>query len=358
MANANLTATTRELWERTLVNEVYYAMPLYAALLDQQKRAWINGTKLKRTVIKAEMDSLAQSYDTNDALTSGKTTIYDTLEFPWKMWQLPVSYNIEDVQNTGGGDAAPVDLVTGLVEAAKHGARVELYNMTYAAPTTTYTPDVTKKGFLGLSDALDHGLTSGWSTAYGGKTRTSTSVATNNWLMSASVDGAFTDQDTNMTASIANFRKIRSVCGQYAPGSKPNEWLAICGSALFQGFQSQIEARHMYMRTGETQLASYGFNTLSIDGVEMVEDTALNLNLASGTSATTPYNYTPEWFFMLHKPDWELRFHPDRAMKLTDIVWQGEQTGGKDEWLARILARGNLVCWKPRASCWRTYMTP
>ena len=342
MANANVTATTRELWERTRVNEVYYSMPLYAALLDQQKRAWINGTAIKRSVIIDQMDSLAQSYSVNDALTSGKKTIWATIEFPWRYWQLPVTYNIEDEQNTGGGDAAPVSLVDGIIEAAKHGARVKLNKMTYAQPSTT------KTDFQGLTDALDHDAT------YGGKTRTTTTV--NTWFQGRSLAGNYTDQNTNITASIANFRKLRGVCQQYAPGNKPNEWLAIMGTDIFQAFQSQIEARHMYMRTGETPLATYGFNTLGIDGVEFVEDPSLNLDLNGGT--TSSGDFTKEFFFLLHKTDWELRFHPERAMSLTDFVWQGEQTGGKDEDLARIMAKGNLFCWKPNASIWKSYMTP
>jgi hypothetical protein len=342
MSNNNLTATTRELWERTRVNEVYYAMPLFAALLDQQKKSWINGTKLKRTVIKDTLDSLAQSYDINEALSSGKKTIYDTLEFDWKRWQLPVAYSDEDAENSGGGDAAPVDLVQGLVEAARHGARMKLNKMAYGLSSAD---SGNTKDFNSLTEALDFGVTT-----YGGKSR---SGSTNDWLKSVSLDGTYGDQDTTITASIANFRKIRSACQQYAPGAKPSDFLAVCSSDLFQAFQSQIEARHLYLRNADTPLASYGFNTISIDGVELVEDPSLNLDLNGSASGKK----TSEWFFMLYKPDWELRFHPDRALTLTDFVWQGEQTGGKDESLARVMAKGNLICWRPRASCWRSTMS-
>ena len=206
----------------------------------------------------------------------------------------------------------------------------------------------TKKDFLGLADALKHDA------AYGGKTR-DIGTTTNTWLQSVSLNGLYTDQNSAITASIANFRKIRSACQQYAPGAKPTDFLAICGSDIFQAFQSQVEARHMYISKGDTALANYGFNTVSIDGVELVEDPSLNLALNGGSSGDG--DYTPEWFFMLNKKDWELRFHPDRALSLTDFVWQGEQTGGKDETLARIMAKGNLICWRPRASCWRNNMS-
>ena len=351
MPSENLTATTRELWERTRVTEVYYAMPLFAAVLDAQKKSWVNGTALKRTVITDTMESLAQSYVMEDQLSSGKKNIYDTLEFGWKRWQLPVAYNDQDEENTGGGDAAPTDLVSGLIEAARHGARIKLNKMAYGTPSTD---PASKKDFEGLADAL-YLPADGSATTYGGKSRKIAATAANTWLLGASVDGTYQDQDDNITASIANFRKIRSVCQQYAPGAKPSDFLGICGSELFQAFQSQVEARHIYIRTGETPLANYGFNTVSIDGVELVEDPSLNLGLNDGTSGDL--TYTPEWFFMLHKPDWELRFHPDRALTLTDFTWQGEQTGGKDESLARVMAKGNLVCWRPRASCLRSYMT-
>ena len=119
--------------------------------------------------------------------------------------------------------------------------------------------------------------------------------------------------------------------------------------------QSQVEASTNYPRTNQTPLAmKYGFTTLDIDGIEVVHDPGLDLNYTAGT--TTAGTYTPEWFFLLHIPDWELRLHPDRSMKMTDFTWQADQANGLDARLARVLTSGNLVCWQPNASCWRSYV--
>jgi hypothetical protein len=212
--------------------------------------------------------------------------------------------------------------------------------MMYDGPTTSAD---TAKGFQSITDALDHDAT------YGTLTRSGTS--TNSFWQGASLNGAFTDQNTLMSPSIANFRKCRSKVGQYV--EKPGDLLAIMGASIFQQFQSQVEARHMYTRDGSL-LAKYGFTTLVLDGVEFVEDPYLNLNKLSGTTSVGDLH--SEWFLLLHIPDWEYRIHPKRSMYFTGFTWQGDQAGGLDAWLARIMCSGNLVCWQPNASIWKSYV--
>jgi len=91
-------------------------------------------------------------------------------------------------------------------------------------------------------------------------------------------------------------------------------------------------------------LAKYGFQTFVIDGVEFVQDSWLTTN-----SMTTD-------FFLLAPSTWDLRVSPKRNFKMTGFTWQGDQVGGLDKYLARILLAGNLTCSKPNANIWKSNM--
>lgn len=341
MANTNLEAATRELWLRTVKTQVFYRMPVLARLYEGRRITWRGGTKIRRSVQNAEMDSLAQEYTATDPLTAEAKTILAKPEFEWKHFQVPIQYDLdEDLQNDGGREAEVIDLVQYLVKAGQRAARIKLNKMIYDTPTTSAD---SASGFQSLTDALDQDAT------YGTLSRSGTT--TRKWWQGASLDNTFTDQDTLMSPSIANFRKLRGRVQQYV--EKPGDLLAVMGSDIFQQYQAQVEARHVYNRDGSL-LAKYGFNTLVLDGVEFVEDPSLNEDYNSGTSGNG--DLCSEWFFLLHIPDWEMRIHPRRSLKLTNFTWQGDQANGLDASLARVLCSGNLVCWQPNASAWKSYV--
>ncbi len=343
MANTNLESSTRDLFLRTVVNQVFLAMPLQARLLDARQIVWNGGLKIKSPIVTAEMDDLAQSYTANEGLTAETKTMLSTAEFNWKHFQVPVQYGLdEELQNGGGTETQIMNFVTFLVNKAQKAARIKLYKMMYENPDSSCDSTA---GFQGLTDALNHDNT------YGGITRATT--VTNAFWQGASLDGTYADQDAQLSPSLSNFRKMVRVCQRRA--ERPKDYLAVCGGDIFGQLQSQVEASTNYPRTNQTPLAmKYGFTTLDIDGIEVVHDPGLDLNYTAGT--TTAGTYTPEWFFLLHIPDWELRLHPDRSMKMTDFTWQADQANGLDARLARVLTSGNLICWQPNASCWRSYV--
>jgi hypothetical protein len=80
------------------------------------------------------------------------------------------------------------------------------------------------------------------------------------------------------------------------------------------------------------------------------------MNLDGHEVVSVPYlqrsSTTKTWFFILNMNFWELRIHTARNFKMTDFKWQGEQANGFDYYLARILLKGNFVCWKPNSSMW------
>lgn len=327
---SNLTATTRELYERSVVKQVFEKLALFAMLKEERHIAFKGGRKIQRPVEMDTTESLMQDYTPMEGMTGGSKTILQLPEFTWKYAQMPVQYTVEEeIQNDGGVDTAPVDLVDTLVQAAQNGTKRGFAKRFYTSNTTT--TDSGKK-FQSVCDALCHAAT-----PYGSLART---TAVRTWWMGASVDGTWTDQAAAYTPSIALFRQALDRCRQYRdPGEK---WYAISGSSIFRAYKSQCEARTLYSREG-SKLMRYGFETLMIDGVEFVLDPYLD-TMTPGT--------TTKYFFLINPETWELRLHPKRSLKFTGFTWQGDQVGGLDAYLGRVMATGNLICWQPNANIW------
>jgi len=340
--DANIQATTRDLFVRSIKAQAIMQMPLLARLWMAKRVSWEGGTVIRRPVDKDDMQSLFQSYSANEPLSSGSKTLLDDPYFTWKLGNLPVQYNVETyLQNSGGDATKPIDLVKFLAKKAVEGLKIGLYRMVYGIDSTGTDYDG-KKEFNSVVDALTHDRT------YGHISRATT--VTNSWWQGASIAGTYDDNATSYAPSIANFRKAVTACTRRGL-TKPGGMLACCGESIFQELQSQVEARHIYNRDGSL-LAKYGFNTMMIDGVEVVQDPFLGVE----GPTTTGWTYPDKKFFIFSVDDWELRIHPQRNVKLTPFVWQGDRSGGADEWLARVLIAGNLVCWRPKGSIYLSNM--
>jgi len=328
--NANIQATTRSLFLNQVKAQVLMKMPLLARLLLGRRISFKGGKFITRPVDKAEMDSLAQAYFPSEPLTSGRKELLESPYFHWKYVQVPVSYDVEEeLQNDGGSDTAPVDLVQFLVKKAQRAARIKLYKMMYGIDTSGSDSDH-DKDFQSVLDALTHDAT------YGHLSRATT--VTNKWWQGASIADSFADQSTAYTPSINTFRRSVAAVSLYADG--PQDLLCVVGDSIFLELQSQVEARHIYSRDGSL-LAKFGFRTLMLDGVEVVADPYLRNSILTNSQ---------KYFFIYNIPDWELRLHPRRAFNFTGFTWQGDKAGGYDEWLARIMLAGNLINWKPSSS--------
>jgi hypothetical protein len=327
---SNLTATTRALYIRSVEKQVFEKLALFAILKEHRHIAFKGGTNIEFPVETATVESLMQDYIPTEGMTGGSKTIMEKASWNWKYNQLPVTYNAqEEIENAGGVDTAPINLVDKLVEAAQNGTKRGFANRFYTSNTTA--TDSGKK-FQSVIDALCH-----TATPYGGLART---TAVRTIWMGASVDGTWTDQAVAYTPSIAMFRQALDRCRQYRdPGEK---WYAISGSSIHRAFKSQCDARMVNTKDG-TRLARFGFETMNIDGVEFVLDPYLD-TMTPGT--------TTKYFFLINPETWELRLFPKRAMKFTGFTWQGDQVGGLDAYLGRVMSTGNLVCKQPNANIW------
>jgi hypothetical protein len=322
--SVNLAHCARELWDRTVENEVLLALPLLAMLKEHQNLT-VSGTALKFTVIMDDLESVAQDYEVNDPLTVGEKTVTQNVQWNWKKTQLPVTYDVDD-QIEGEGDAAtaPVKVVDTIVEAGQTGMRKHLNTLLYGAAA-----DAGKATFQGLRSALTH------DTTYGGLGRL---IATplNTWWQGASLADTYVDQAVATVPTMAMLRHAATHCRRHV---KPNTRLyCITSEQIYAQFVSQAEARNIYTTEG-VRLLKYGFASFMVDtNIEMVCDSYL----------TTSSH--PTWFFLLNPETWEFRIKPERNFKMTPFKWLGEQANGLDKMLARILVAGNLICRKPNAN--------
>ena len=71
---SNLTASTRELWDRTVFKQVFVRLILLHMLLER-KQVMNSGTAIKHTIDFEEMEDLFQEYGPNEPLDGSLTSI-------------------------------------------------------------------------------------------------------------------------------------------------------------------------------------------------------------------------------------------------------------------------------------------
>jgi len=339
--NQNIEVSTRKLWVKTAVDQVLFKMPLYARILmgGGVRQSVTGGNMITRPVITDDLEDLGQDYDENDQLQGGSKTLLDAPSFLWKNFQIPVTYGPkEEFENAGGSETQTLDLTTLLVERATYSARKHMYKLMYDTAATPTSTDSGKK-FQSVVQALDH------DTTYGHLTR-SQSAGTRNWWQSSDINdiyaGNASTQGTAYACSIETVRKMIDAVAERVPVGQESEFLGVCGPANYLTLKSWVQTEH-----GKTNftgpMAKYGFDSIMIDNVEFVKDPYLK---------TGNITDSHKWMFLFHVPSWNLYLHPRRSFLFTGFRWQGDIEGGYDRWLARIMCRGNLVCWQPQANIW------
>lgn len=334
---SDLTEATRELFVRTLRNQVFYKMPFYEDLERRKKITFRGGKYIERLVVKDEMDDLAQAYTVNEALTDEAKDMLAKPRFTWKLLQLPLRYSGDWViQNANAGQEEQLlDLVKFLVEQGQGGMRRKMMKNLFNAGSATGRSD-TGKEFQSLVSALDHDI------AYGNMAR-SWSAGTRDWWQGAdpsalNINVSSSSQGTATNMTISNLRKwiYESDVSQYMD-QKSDLTLLMCGT-LFNKLRAEMESKAIYKgEVGDTM--KQGFTKMILDGYNVVDVPYLQTTSTMQT-----------WVFILNMNEWELRISTERNFELTDFEWQGKYTNGFDYYLSRILVAGNLVCWKPRGN--------
>lgn len=332
---SNLTTTTREAFEKSLISQVFQKQVILA-IMTEHDRIKVSGTGLKMISQKSTGESLAQDYSGNDPMTSGSIDRFDNPTFGWKKWQLPVEYNSDDDLENEGTEAqvSPVNLVETLVKCAQDDAKRHVAKLMYTDNTTT--SDSGKK-CQSLIDALSMSTLT-----YGAIVRSTT--ANTHWN-GASLAGTWADQATAITPSISNLRSMLYKVKANAENDSDKLYV-VCGTSIFSQLRTQLEVKLAYTTEGSAlRRAKYGLDTMMFDGAEIVRDSYLDV-MTPGT--------TDKYLFILNPSTWRYAMHPKRAMKFTGFTWQGDQANGLDKYMGRILWKGNLMCANPNQNMFRS----
>ncbi len=343
----DLNLATRELFIRTKKSQIFMQTPVLEALERRSKITIRGGKYIERLVDTAEMDDLGQSYIATTALTDEKKEMLNKPRFYWKNFQIPLRYDLDEYADniSGGNDTQLLDLAQFLVEKGQRASRLYLQKMIYNVNPMTGAGSETGVAdnsifFNSLLSALDHDVTT-----YGTVTRALNS-ATTSWWMSPDPTGradkvSSSTQNTAVNISVANLRKWFVPILQYADTTR-DLYVVMCPT-LWNKVRAELEARGTVSL--DKDRLSYGIQAFDLDGATIVSDPYLEHGY--GTA-----NTTENWVFILNLNDWELRIHTKRDFLKTDFVWQGDRSNGFDGWLARIMTRGNFMCWKPNGSMW------
>ena len=95
---SDLSTVTREMVRRTIVDTVMLEIPLLTMLLMRNRVSIPGGTQSALLVKKQTGESTAQSYNKNDGLTSTKIDRLHKPVFGWKRYQVPMSYDVDDLE--------------------------------------------------------------------------------------------------------------------------------------------------------------------------------------------------------------------------------------------------------------------
>ncbi len=207
MSTADLTKATRELFDRTLVNQVMYRTPIIERLQRNNQITFDGGLDLRKLVDTETIEDIVQEYTVNEALTDQKKTTLEKPVFKWKYSQMPLRYDVDELTEnilTSDSEIQLLDLAAHLVRTGQRDMRRFLETVIFNKATDTPATD-SGKSFQSLVSALNH------DTAYGGITRT-LSTSTNDWWQGAistdlTINTTTSDQDTATNLTIANTRK-------------------------------------------------------------------------------------------------------------------------------------------------------
>jgi hypothetical protein len=340
MSTADLTKATRELFERTVVDQVMYGIPVIERLQRQNQVTFDGGLDIRKLVDTETRDDQVQEYTVNEVLVDSKKTTLEKPVFKWKYAQMPLRYDADEYTEnilTSDSEIQLLNLAEHLVRTGQRDFRRYFETVIFNKGTDTPATD-NGKVFQSFVSALDHDNT------YGGISR-NISAGTNDWWQGSdpedlTINISSSNQDTAYNMTVANIRQWVAETDVSHYMEKPTELTIAMAPTNFNKLRAEMESKLIY-DAPSNDMVSQGFNKMKLDGHEIVSVPYLQRS-----------SNTKTWVFVLNMNYWELRIHTARNFKMTDFVWQGQNSNGYDFYLSRILVKGNLLCWKPNSSLW------
>lgn len=351
---------TRDLHDKTWEVEYMKKNPVTAMLLERKKLNFSGGKYYYKEVDTGTHESLAQDYTVNETLTHGVKDTTQTVKFMKKMFQFPVQIDVdEEMQNarqTSDGTQLH-NLAKFRVKKANEGCRVHMRELLYGSENYAHTATDTNKYMQGLNSAL---LVQDSTVTYGGVTRTysaGTSADTGFWWQPMGGTVSQTTQETATAISINQLRVWQEPLEDLE--SDNTDLVSICGGTLWLSLQAEAEARSMPYKIEKNRVAKQGFTEMILDERRIIKDPFLKSANNTTMGETTGSAHALELrFYSINLRDWDFFIHPDSNFKMTEFFDQKKIAGGTDMKLARIMFKGNLVCWHPNSQLYYANVTP
>jgi len=357
----DLNNLTRDLHDSTWEVEYMKKNPITALLLERSNMKFSGGARYYKNVDTGTHESLVQDYSVNEVLTHGVKDTTELVYFRKKKMQCPVQIDVdeemENARQTPDGTQLQ-NLAKFRVKKANEAMRIHLRKKIYLATNRTGASSDTNKYMQGLNQALE--VDSGSQTTYGNITRTYTGgVSTDPGFWFQPMGGVITSavQATSVAISISQMRTWFEPLEDLE--SDNTDLVTILGGVLWLSLQAEAEARSMPYKIEANRTARQGFTEMVLDGRRIIKDpflkSANNTIMGETESAAQALECR---VYGLNLKDWDFFIHPDSKFKMTEFFDQKKIAGGSDFILARILFKGNLVCWHPSSQLYYELVTP
>ena len=95
MSTTDLEKATRELFVKSLVDQVHMRVPFLEELQRRHQVTHKAGKYIERLIDTQDVDDLVQTYTVNDALTDERKETLEKPRFTWRKSQMPVRYDAD-----------------------------------------------------------------------------------------------------------------------------------------------------------------------------------------------------------------------------------------------------------------------
>ena len=348
---------TRDYHNKTWETEYMKKNPILALILERKNMKFGGGARYFRNLDTDTHESLAQDYDVNDVLTHGVKDTTETAYFRKKKMQFPIQVDVdeemENARQTKEGTQLQ-NMAQYRVRKANEGMRIHLRKKLYMAMDQTKAPSDTNKYMQGLNAALEVDST------YGTITRTySAGTKADAGFYFQPMGGVITSgvQASSVAISITQMRTWFEPLEDLE--SDNTDLVTILGGTLWLSLQAEAETKQMPYKLENNRTARQGFKEMILDGRRIIKDPFLKAANNTSMGETTGNAQALEGrVYGLNLKDWDFYIHPDSSFKMTPFTDQKQFVGGTDMKLARILFKGNLVCWHPSSQLYYELVTP
>ena len=356
----DLNNMTRNMHSETWLVEYMKKNPVTALLLERKNLRFSGGKYYYKEADTGTHEDLAQDYSVNEVLTHGVKDTTQQVKFMKKKFQTPVQIDVdeemENAKQTADGTQLH-SLAKFRVRKANEAGRFHLRKLIYKGTDEATSASDTNKYMQGLNSALH--VDSGGQSTYGGITRTysaGTSADTGFWWQPMGGTVSETIQETEAAISISQLRTWQEPLEDLE--SDNIDIVSICGGVLWLSLQAEAEARSMSYKIEKNRVARQGFTEMVLDERRIIKDPFLKTanNTAMGEVTGSAHDLSRR-YYSLNLKDWDFFIHPDHNFKITDFFDQKKIAGGTDMELARIMFKGNLVCWSPGSQLYRANVT-